>query len=289
MDKGAEAEGCSDTSLEPKDIEKVIEEEIKEEDQEQEHVVTIPLNNNDTFTCDECGKSKETLKQLIDHKLSHKRIICEKCDKTISYINRLKHANRCKGILHCDEEDCNFQTKYKEIMSRHKRKHQRHLCEDCGHLAKTVSKLKKHKEKFHEARDQRHLCEDCGHVAKTVSKLTKHKEKEHIARDPVVFKCNFCDYKSTHKSHRDTHTKIYCKEKRRLDGIKVSPFTQEDVVEWFSSTNCTKTDFNILLTKISEKYPRILEQGCKVNIPMDYHISISDFLLLASSIFCNTL
>ena len=38
MDKGAEAEGCSDTSLEPKDIEKVIEEEIKEEDQEQEHM-----------------------------------------------------------------------------------------------------------------------------------------------------------------------------------------------------------------------------------------------------------
>ena len=227
--------------------------------QEQEHIVVIPLNNNDTFTCDECGKSKKTLKQLIGHKLSHKKITCEKCDKTISYINRLKHANRCKGILHCDEEDCNFQTKYKEIMSRHKRKHQRHLCEDCGHVAKTVSKLK------------------------------KHKEKEHIARDPVVFKCNFCDYKSTHKSHRDTHTKIYCKEKRRLDGIKVSPFTQEDVVEWFSSTNCTKTDFNILLTKISEKYPRILEQGCKVNIPMDYHISISDFLLLASSIFCNTL
>ena len=122
------------------------EEEIKEEDQEQEHVVTIPLNNNDTFTCDECGKSKETLKQLIDHKLSHKRIICEKCDKTISYINRLKHANRCKGILHCDEEDCIFQTKYKEIMSKHKRKHQRHLCKDCGHFTKTVSKLKKHKE-----------------------------------------------------------------------------------------------------------------------------------------------
>ena len=44
MDK--EAKGCCDTSL---DIEKVIEEEIKEEDQEQEHIVVIPLNNNDTF------------------------------------------------------------------------------------------------------------------------------------------------------------------------------------------------------------------------------------------------
>ena len=105
MDKEAEAEGCCDTSLEPEDIEKVIEEEIKEEDQEQEHIVVIPLNNNDTCTCDKCGKSKKTLKQLIDHKLSHKKITCEKCDKTISYINRAKHAKRCKGILHCDEED----------------------------------------------------------------------------------------------------------------------------------------------------------------------------------------
>ena len=49
MDKEAEAEGCCDTSLEAEDIEKVIEEEIKEEDQEQEHIVVIPLNNNDTF------------------------------------------------------------------------------------------------------------------------------------------------------------------------------------------------------------------------------------------------
>ena len=107
MDKEAEAEGYCDTSLEPEDIEKVIEEEIKEEDQDQEHIVVIPLSNKDTFTYDECGKSKKTLKQLIDHKLSHKKITCEKCDKTISYINRLKHANRCKakGILHCDEED----------------------------------------------------------------------------------------------------------------------------------------------------------------------------------------
>ena len=238
MDKEAEAEGYCDTSLEPEDIEKVIEEEIKEEDQDQEHIVVIPLSNKDTFTYDECGKSKKTLKQLIDHKLSHKKITCEKCDKTISYINRAKHAKRCKGILHCDTEDCNFQTKYKEIMTKHKRKHQRHLCEDCGHLAKSVSKL------------------------------DKHKEKEHRARNPVEFKCSFCDYKSTYKFNRDAHTKMYCREKRRIVGIddKVSPITPEEATEWFSSTNCTMSDFNILLSRFSDKFgPRIIEQGCKVN------------------------
>ena len=40
---------CYDTSLEPEDNEKVIEKEINEGDQEQEHIVGIPLNNNDTF------------------------------------------------------------------------------------------------------------------------------------------------------------------------------------------------------------------------------------------------
>ena len=39
-------------------FEKVIEEELKEEDQEQEDIFVIPLNNNNTFTCDECGKSQ---------------------------------------------------------------------------------------------------------------------------------------------------------------------------------------------------------------------------------------
>ena len=41
-------------------FEKVIEEELKEEDQEQEDIIVIPLKNNNTFTCDECGKSKKT-------------------------------------------------------------------------------------------------------------------------------------------------------------------------------------------------------------------------------------
>ena len=103
MDKEAEAEGYCDTSLEPEDIEKVIEEEIKEEDQEQEHIVVILLNNNDTFTCDECGKNEKTLKQLIDHRLSHKKITCEKC---VIFMNRLKHSNRCKGgysTYYCDD------------------------------------------------------------------------------------------------------------------------------------------------------------------------------------------
>ena len=61
----------------------------------------------------------------------------------------------------------------------------------------------------HKRKHQRHLCKNCGHFTKTVSKLKKHKEKEQKARDPVEFKCNFCYFKSTHKSHRDTHTKIF--------------------------------------------------------------------------------
>ena len=55
-----ETEGCCDTSLMSENFEKVIEEEIKEEDQEQEDIIVIPLKNNNTFTCDECGKSKKT-------------------------------------------------------------------------------------------------------------------------------------------------------------------------------------------------------------------------------------
>ena len=51
------------------DVDRVIEKEIKEEE-----IVVIPLNKNESFTCDECGKSKKTLKQLLDHKRVHKSI-----------------------------------------------------------------------------------------------------------------------------------------------------------------------------------------------------------------------
>ena len=40
----------------------------------EEEIVIIPLNKNESFTCDECGKSKKTLKQLLDHKRVHKSI-----------------------------------------------------------------------------------------------------------------------------------------------------------------------------------------------------------------------
>ena len=225
-----EAEASCEIDLEA-EVDRVIEKEIKEEE-----IVVIPLNKNESFTCDECGKSKKTLKQLLDHKRVHKKVTCDKCQKTISYIRRSKH--KCKGILYCDDEECSFQTKYKEIMLRHKRIHQRHMCEECGHLAKTVTKL------------------------------NKHKEEEHRQVPEAEFKCSFCDYKSNRKNNRDIHTKNYCKEKRRQDGIddKVVPITPEETMEWFRSTNCTKSDFNILLMRISERYPRILERGCKVNI-----------------------
>ena len=110
-----EAEDSCETDLEAE-----VDKEIKEEE-----VVIIPLNGEDAFTCDECGKSKKTLKQLTDHKRSHKKVTCDKCERTISYINRFKH--KCNGVLKCDDEECSFQTKFKDIMKKHKRKHQRQI------------------------------------------------------------------------------------------------------------------------------------------------------------------
>ena len=61
MDEEVEVEGSCDTRLmSEENFEKVIGEELKEEDQEQEDIIVIPLKNNNTFTCDECGKSKKT-------------------------------------------------------------------------------------------------------------------------------------------------------------------------------------------------------------------------------------
>ena len=65
-----EAEDSCETDLEAE-----VDKEIKEEE-----IVIIPLNGEDAFTCDECGKSKKTLKQLTDHKRSHKKVTCDKCE-----------------------------------------------------------------------------------------------------------------------------------------------------------------------------------------------------------------
>ena len=63
-----EAEASCEIDLEA-EVDRVIEKEIKED-----KIVVIPLNKNESFTCDECGKSKKTLKQLLDHKRVHKSI-----------------------------------------------------------------------------------------------------------------------------------------------------------------------------------------------------------------------
>ena len=88
--------------------------------------------------------------KLKSHRRTHKTFLYKKCEKSVSLNNKQRHMKICKGkgndneaaavtILHCDE--CEYQTTKKYNLKRHKEKHSRIICDECGKSFTSLLKL----------------------------------------------------------------------------------------------------------------------------------------------------
>ena len=95
-------------------------------------------------------------------------------------------------------------------------------------------------------------------VAQTDSlKMNRHKHRKHPVPVPKPAreapKCQYCGNTFTRKYYRDLHEHNNCK-KRKMQMGELSPLTREEAMQWHSSTNMTKKDFNIIMDLICEKF-----------------------------------
>ena len=186
------------------------------------------------FVCQECGLVLETATKLKSHRRNHKTFLCDKCEKSVSLSNKQRHMKICKGkgneavtILHCDE--CDYQTSKKYNMKRHKEKHSRINCDECGKSFTSLQKLDEHKSLVH----------------------------------PVLYyHCEHCEFKSTKKWIRNRHQELNCRVKKS----KLIPaLSKEEALLLFSDCNITKKAFNRILGHLRRKYGSHVAKNCTVS------------------------
>ena len=131
-----------------------------------------------------------------------------------------------------------------------------HFCQECGHAAKDLVRLKYHYESVHDMVDKKfkcekcpysshlenylkkhvvskhgakgHICSDCGSAFSTGAKLKNHMAYVH-GRNRKMLKCDKCPYASTSKSNLKLHieavherTKAYVCEECGYAGVRRS-------------------------------------------------------------------
>ena len=187
------------------------------------------------YDCDECSKSVVYLKEHKKrrHSKNPKAISCNICDKSFHYDQNLKvhiKRNHDKKIFNCDQcnfsaslnsflkqhlsihgdptikcEDCEFKTKRKSDLNRHRKiQHSqiKLLCSKCSYICKTETALSDHNRKKHDETFQRFNCDQCTYSADRKDNLKKHIESLH---DNVRFPCDICEYQATRKQNLASH------------------------------------------------------------------------------------
>ena len=94
-----------------------------------------------------------------------------------------------------------------------------HNCPDCGFGTDWDSSFKRHRCK----KAKEHKCDLCEYVAKTSSKLTRHKTTVHITipNTTLVNKCDVCAFVATDSSDLLEHKKVH--DEMILEGGETFP------------------------------------------------------------------
>ena len=101
---------------------------------------TKVMHDTRQFICPDCGASVIGVKALSDHRRTHRTFLCSRCDKEIGVNQKKRHLDICMvEELSCDQ--CEYKTKFEKQLDKHKKTHQRHICDQCPYLAKSISKL----------------------------------------------------------------------------------------------------------------------------------------------------
>ena len=94
-------------------------------------------------------------------------------------------------------------------------------------------------------------CDKWDFSTKDKNLLGNHKRYKHsptkAQKDPeFFFKCSWCPYQSKRKANLERHIGK-CQAKKRIEPLNMVPFSKEELGKIFSETDCTATDFNVIL------------------------------------------
>ena len=187
-----------------------------------------PLSQPPVLQCPDCGKVKQTQKQLRDHLRVHRKRVCEHCGQVLSVTTNMKsHIRRCQkdNVFQCNI--CNYKCPRQFDLDRHMNTHRvapykGYPCEKCDYVSTTKKDLRKHNREH-----PKYPCPKCGmkfykkdtldrhiqfhsdmvvetsdgHWFKLDSSQVKQRHKEKI------YRCLLCSYSSRYKFNLNAHKK----------------------------------------------------------------------------------
>ena len=122
-----------------------------------------PLSQPPVLQCPDCGKVKQTQKQLRDHLRVHRKRVCEHCGQVLSVTTNMKsHIRRCQkdNVFQCNI--CNYKCPRQFDLDRHMNTHRvapykGYPCERCDYVSTTKKDLRKHNREH-----PKYPCPKCG-------------------------------------------------------------------------------------------------------------------------------
>ena len=190
------------------------------------HNHTKKYHDKTEVLCPHCGILIVGKRNLLHHiRGSHEMAKCNKCNIEMKKKNIKRHLLRCSNddvsLFSCSE--CDYKTPRKDTLSRHIKLH--------------------HAPEF--------KCDKCDFSTKDKNLLGNHKRYKHsptkAQKDPeIFFKCSWCPYQSKRKANLERHIGK-CQAKKRIEPLNMVPFSKEELGKIFSETDCTATDFNVIL------------------------------------------
>ncbi|XP_055386913.1 zinc finger protein 675-like [Condylostylus longicornis] len=193
---------------------KKIEEKTRSENENQ-------LKNIFVTKCIYCKKIFKSKPHYMKHMKRHEENnTCKYCGKRFLRFDRLKYHLR----MHTDEKPykCKFcSASFKDL--EHVREHSRTrhteglnlkcTYENCDKVFKTKKRRKYHENYAHTSKYRR-MCNDCGLIFLTSSRLNVHMKKKHTKYEDRKFSCTHCEKKFPFKSDLTDHERIHLGKKQ---------------------------------------------------------------------------
>ena len=175
------------------------------------------LIEENTFTCDTCGKGYTSKKNLEVHKkcVHSEKVQCPHCFKMYSRYTLEEHIK----LIHNDGKKmcafCSFETTDKDTLREHvNRQHpyeagvqpkskpsRLYVCEfNCGFTTDKKYAIHVHRKKEHTGIPIK--CDQCDYSSVFPAKVKYHKEVRHLG---IKYPCKYCDYQTTTKTAVRNH------------------------------------------------------------------------------------
>ena len=185
----------------------------------QQHELSHTPGRN--WVCGVCKKDFKCRHSLRQHLMWHTRqennekFTCEECGKEIQYeLNMKRHMLLHSGKMPFTCEVCQRGFPDSSHLRRHMMRHlgqKPHKCELCGKGFYTTTHLKRHV-KTHSSLLKPFACSICGKGFVTEEKMQRHFET-HYGAVKGRFKCKYCDKACNKRSDLSRHTLIHTGEK----------------------------------------------------------------------------